>query len=100
MADIRTIGPTEAARRLRLRRLAPAEGLAAVRARPDRGESRGPTEADARAFARYLVEPGWLSEWGEAGRVQDDRRLAALLREVEELIDRRRPVDDRAGRGP
>src|SRR5262245_14512248 len=92
MRDVWAIGPTAAACRLRLRGFAPreAERLVALTIRYDHGELREITPEDRRSFARYLVRHGWFTEDAPPRREDADRPLADLLREIEDLIARRR----------
>ena len=64
MSEFWTIGPSAAAYRLCLCGFSPpeAERLVALKIRYDRGEFRQPTDDDRRAFARWLVEHGRLSD--------------------------------------
>jgi hypothetical protein len=92
MGNVRATTRGGASARLRRRGFEEDEvaRLVALKARHDRGEMRDITPADRMRFARYLVESGWLADGGPTRRRRDEPTLAALLREVEELIARRR----------
>jgi hypothetical protein len=91
MPDVWAISPTAATCHLRRRGFAPreAERLVALKIRHDRGEFREITPHDRRRFARYLVRTGWFDDHRPTRQRHDDRTLAELLREIEELTARR-----------
>lgn len=79
MTDFWTIGPTAAALGLRALGFSPREAtrLVALKLRYERGVFLEPSAAQKRrAFARWLVDHGRLTDWPLARQSMDQRRSA------------------------